>query len=75
LTDIRAVARIAPLYPQETLYEEMPVRKGWHDDYTKGPVDTSEYFHAAGHQGVQFRNRSYGEQPEYRTQPVKADLR
>jgi phosphatidylserine decarboxylase len=33
------------------------------------------YFHAAGHQGLQFRNRSYGEQPEYRTQPVKADLR
>ena len=36
------------------LYEEMPVPEGWHDDYAKGRVDTSEYFDAMRYQGALF---------------------
>jgi predicted metallo-beta-lactamase superfamily hydrolase len=31
------------------LYAEMPVPRGWHDDYARGRVDTGGYFDAMGY--------------------------
>ncbi|MGD8619616.1 MAG: hypothetical protein PVH54_10585 [Gammaproteobacteria bacterium] len=36
------------------LYEEMPVPRGWHDNYARGRVDIADYFAAIRHHGTQY---------------------